>query len=66
MGTVVRVVPVLLVAFGIRPVLELGDDFTGFLATLLLITVVAAIWGLVLDLARRGTRQDVDPPRRDE
>lgn len=56
LSTLVRIVPVLLAAFWLRRVLGLDDDFTGFLATLLLVVVLAAMWGVALRLARRRRR----------
>jgi hypothetical protein len=53
LGTAVGVVPVLVVAFVLRRILGLDDDFTGFRLLLGLILVLAVIWGLVLRQARR-------------
>ncbi len=53
LSTLVRIVPALLVALWLSGLLGFDDDFAGFIATLLLAAVVAAMWGLVLRLARR-------------
>ncbi len=53
LGTLVPIVPALLAAFWLRRVLGLDDDLVGSLATLLLVVVLAVMWGLVLRLARR-------------
>jgi hypothetical protein len=62
LDTAVRVVPVLVVAFVLRGVIGL-DGFAGFLATLGLVFVLAAVWGLTLRRIRR--HRSVPSPGRD-
>ena len=45
-------VPVLVLVFVLRRVLDFGDDLVGLAATLALVIVVALIWGRVLRAAR--------------
>lgn len=53
LSNLVRIVPVLLAAYWLRRVLGFDEDFTGFFATLLLVVVLAVMWGLVLRRVRR-------------